>query len=405
MAQIAESTQQLLTYQCILDPTLAKENAKWMSDCLKEIDTKQSHTPADLKRVMCESLDRKKVDFSSASIPLSVGCDSRFIYACAREFVEADKIDAVTFGQPGNYEYEFSRFLYKKTIPQHRRLDFSGYHWDSSRIVELLKKNGSAVVWHWPPCIAELNGPILHGFLGDPLAASRVPNEASQSVDSALKHFHRKSCTSLSVSLEIGQSLKGVEPCFDGIFDSLNSGDLDLIVDYSLRQDQRIRPKFVENSVGAVYPFLDADVIKLMWSVDPRLKRDEQWYMTSLVELFPDLFWDLRFARISSKSRYKRYISVAKVWGRIRSVFGFPRSVTSMYNWGQEILSNPNLYFMVKEQLSDLSGRQLSHPFDLPEMLKHLHDKAAKYIISHHQHYQFAAYLELNAKAGFITDQ
>lgn len=139
---------QLITYQCVWDVDRAAASARWMSSVLDDLEIIDNPRPKDLKTLMLESIQKKCANVSEFSVPLSVGCDSRFIYGCLREFVESDKILPVTFGQPGNYEYEFSRYLFKKVIPNHLRKDFSQYTWSAERIVDLIKQNGAAAAWH-----------------------------------------------------------------------------------------------------------------------------------------------------------------------------------------------------------------------------------------------------------------
>lgn len=255
----------------------------------------------------------------------------------------------------------------------------------------------------WPPCIAELDGRVLHGYMGDSLAASRLPSELSSSISSALRHLHKKGHTTLSSDLGLGESMG--EMLSDALEKSLTKSketNLDLIVDYSLRQDQRIRPRYLENGGDENFPFLDRELIRFMWSIPHSKKANEAWYMSSLKELFPDLYWDLRIFQVGNKTQYQTWLNVPKAWGRIRSIWGAPKSVTTMYNWGHEIVKNPSLLSLVSEQLHDLMSRELDLALDVSKLIEMLGSRNEQFIRSNHRHYHLATYIELNMKAGTL---
>lgn len=400
MHEVCGKVSEFVTYQSVWDVNDIQADTRWLLDRLSKAKKPEQHTFSALKERMCGSIDRICSGLSEITIPLSVGLDSRFIYGCARECFETTKIRAVTFGQPGNYEYDFSQHLFRKSVKNHERIDFSNYNWDTATVVGLLSANRNPVVWHWPPSMAECGANVLHGFMGDPLAGSRLPKTPSSNIEKAVAHFHKKSHSDLSQKLSFGCDLDRLNSLFDIGEVNTSRSDLDLVVDYSLRQQHRIRPWFVENSVGAFYPFLDNDIIEFMWTIDPSLRADEQWYIRSLSNQFPDLYWEFNLLGLKKKSQYARLVSG---WQRLsKLVIPGRKASRLMYDWSRELMCNASLRKMVCIALEGLSNRAITHPFDTSKLLHKLNSLDEVYIKAHSQHYQTVTFLELNIKAGLL---
>lgn len=364
----------------------------------------QSVPLGHIRRAVSEHIETelRKRSTTYVAVPLSVGLDSRFILGCLRDVIGARNIHVFTAGQPGNYEFEFSKFLYKNVIPNHLSIDLTNWHWDADSVLADISAYPNAIVFNWPNFFKALGLPVMmHGYMGDTLAGAHLPRRPSQGRRDARAFFFSKFKTNIARRYNFDN------PLTTSRMNALYLNDLpDKIVDTSFdiafRQVQRIRPHHLQQN-GMFCPFENKDVMKIFLNLPLEDRLGERRYIKECCSEFPDLFKEFRFFRIKRKSQYDTIRkTVLKVNNKIFTKFGAQKFTSILYDWASEIKRNNELRSLLLSQLSELRERQIPLPWNLSKLKNKLYSKDDTFINTFWQEYQFSLFLELNIKAKRI---
>lgn len=156
----------------------------WLSECINPETAGRkysSHEAAERFDILFDSL----VDHSASGrhiLPLSGGWDSRAILGALLERVDADRIVTVTFGVPGQLDYDLGEMVADSVGVEHRAIDLRSI----TLTWEAVRKSVVKSPWTYVPdglfnsiCRNQVSGSsdtLWSGFLGDPLAGSHLSN-------------------------------------------------------------------------------------------------------------------------------------------------------------------------------------------------------------------------------------
>ncbi len=168
----------------------------WLSDCITPETVGKDYSPqeaADRFDTLFDALV-KLAPSRRHIIPLSGGWDSRGILGALLERIDSDRITTVTFGVPGQLDYDLGKMVAESAGVQHHAFDLRSvdFTWDAIR--------ESVVADPWtcvPDCffcslIRNLlscgSDTIWSGFLGDALTAPQ-PSDSSTPDEERDKNF------------------------------------------------------------------------------------------------------------------------------------------------------------------------------------------------------------------------
>jgi hypothetical protein len=230
-------------------------------------------------------------------LPLSGGLDSRAILAGLLENTDSRKIQAVTFGTPGTWDFEIGQQVARAAGVSCEPMDLTAENW-KWRTEELVSTavQIEAPVWvfdaHVNRAIAKRFGEeavYWSGFMGDPLAGSHLYNEDSTTWEQAKSRFLVKNLYSTSTILTPPDFKPGnylpSQP-----FSELGLLSYDEQLDFGIRQDCLIRHIVMPSGYNYRMPFLHPEWVGFILSV-PRCYRKNKWlYKEILKAAYPKLF-------------------------------------------------------------------------------------------------------------------
>lgn len=165
--------------------TIDKNGSAFIEECLQQRPEHLSYTPEDAARLLDMVIDELVEQVGSGGsyiVPISAGLDSRLILGALRQRLDACQITTVSFGTPGQIDYDIGR-----SIAGHLGL---AHHALNLRSVEITWEGLLASVreapWTNVPdayynrlCIKKtgINGAaVVRGFLGDALTGRQLLN-------------------------------------------------------------------------------------------------------------------------------------------------------------------------------------------------------------------------------------
>jgi len=171
----------------------------WLSDCIIPETVGKDYSPqeaADRFDILFDTLV-KQAPSERHIIPLSGGWDSRGILGALLERVDSDRITTVTFGVPGQLDYDLGKMVADSVGVEHHAFDLRSinFTWDAVResvvacpwthvpdsffhsLIRNQFSNGSDIIWS--------------GYLGDALTGSQ-PSDTSTSDEERDKNFTLK---------------------------------------------------------------------------------------------------------------------------------------------------------------------------------------------------------------------
>lgn len=225
----------------------------------------------------------KKNKTSDIIVPLSGGFDSRLILACLLEFFESKKIKTYTFGTPKTYDYEIGNLIAEKLKTEHTRIDLNSLSMTMDNILYNNKViNNQCLLFYSTPFhhIDKIYGEkTLHfsGFMGDPLAGSKLKN--CPTIESAIDLFiNDNTITNLSPS--INKEFIKIEKTNLSNYEN---------IDFHNRQSKYIKPHVAPNN-RYYCPFLSQDFINLMFGLESKYRNNCTMYRELCFNTYPNLF-------------------------------------------------------------------------------------------------------------------
>jgi hypothetical protein len=208
----------------------------WLDECITPGNKGDAYSPVEAAKVFDRVFDQvlKKNTHGKHLIPLSGGFDSRAILGALLERLDSSQIETVTFGAPGQLDYEIGQKVAKSAGVKCHALDLRTVELTWERIVASVKKAS----WTYVPDhffnhytlkqISSENDMIFSGFMGDPLTGGHfskatakaqvitefvnrqrrvksihlIPN--SYNPENAIQDMPHNSCIPYSVLLDLG---------------------------------------------------------------------------------------------------------------------------------------------------------------------------------------------------------
>lgn len=281
-----------------------KEYPAWLEDIVK--NDNHEYTIQGAIKIFDETFDKLVEMFSDKKyiVPLSGGWDSRAILGALLDRVDNTNIETVSFGQPGQLDYDIGIQVAKWAGVKSHGINLSEIDFNWNSILQSVKQSPWTYVPDaWFNHIARIkfsqnNDVIWTGFLGDSVSGSHL-NE-SITIDSQ-DHFLTKNLRTKEYYLP-NHDFEPIRSLLNPVVLKMAADDF---LDFSIRQSYGIAPitlavqsfKSFEdyisqetNEAVVIAPFAEKDYMNY-WLYAPReLRLNQKLYLKMLHSKFPELF-------------------------------------------------------------------------------------------------------------------
>jgi hypothetical protein len=183
------------------------EMPTWLGECITLENKGNEYTLEESAKLFDQVFDELLDKHSRGKhiIPLSGGFDSRAILGALLERLDASQIETVTFGVPGQLDYDIGLKVAKWAGVKSYALDLRSVEFTWDKLIDSVEEspwtyvpdgyfNSLARNVSWQP-----NNKVWSGFLGDPLTGSHL--SASRDESEAMGEFVQKQCMSKEIKL------------------------------------------------------------------------------------------------------------------------------------------------------------------------------------------------------------
>lgn len=246
-------------------------------------------------------------------LPLSGGLDSRAILGGLLESLESRRIQAVTFGSPGTWDFEIGQQVARAAGVRCATIDLSsdGWAWDTAELVRTaqhIERPIGVFDAYVNRQVAERFGVgnvYWSGFMGDPLSGSHLPRRDSTTWDQAQRRFAEHNRFARSITL----TPPGFEPehCLPASPIGTGPGSesegtphgsttngrglsYDEQLDFAIRQQSLTRHIVLPQGYDYRTPFLHPGWADFIVSVPRRCRQGQYLYKEILKTAYPQLF-------------------------------------------------------------------------------------------------------------------
>ncbi len=313
-------------------------------------------------------------------VPISGGLDSRAVLAGLLEHTEAKNIHTYTFGTPNTLDYDIGSYIAKKLGTNHTSFDLTNYNFNQNELENISTRvDFQTILFHHAPVFKVDNlfkgCQTWNGFMGDPLAGSKLSNHSSSTLDEAKKLFIEKNI--YVKSMQLSQNID-----FSDLIDSDLIGKdkltLDEQVDFQNRQIKYISPHVLMKGYEYKLPFLHQPYVDFMLSVDNKYRTDQNLYEKILLKSFPKEF------SYKTKGNFglplgasKNSIFMKRVQDKILRTVGLSKGVGINYlDFNDKIRTKKDLRDVISMNILDLKKRDIMDWIDIENILNnHLLNK------------------------------
>lgn len=345
-------------------------------------------------------------------LPLSGGLDSRAILGGLLENVESSRIQAVTFGTPGTWDYEIGRQIARDVGVRCDSLDLTAedWQWNTAELVRTARQM-ERPVWVFDAYVnrqipERFGGDYVYwsGFMGDPLAGSHLLKEDSATWKQAKARFVDRN--------QFASSSKLTPPGFEPVtcLPATPFIDPDLLcydeqLDFAIRQQCWIRHIVLPKGYEYRAPFLDPEWSDFILSVPRRCREQQILYREILKTAYSRLLSMPAKANAGLPLNAARWRKAVQA-GRLR-IHAAARRFIPWVDWGVlprinyidfnvGLRRRDDLKHVVHENLQDLKKRHIVDWIDIDEIWQrhqHKRDDAADALL-------LLASLEIQLKAS-----
>ncbi len=274
----------------------------WLSDCITPDVTGKDYSPQEAASRFDTLFDALVGQISPGHhiIPLSGGWDSRAILGALLERVDLDQIVTVTFGVPGQLDYDLGKMVANSVGVEHHAFDLRtvDFSWD------VIRESVAASPWTFVPDnhfnsltrnrFSNSSDTIWSGFLGNPLAGPLVDDQAATFSN---KQHRGKTHPLCSPNFSYINSLPLPEETTPIAYD--------IALDLGIRQAHAIAPivlpirkwerwgAFIgkeKNGAQVIAPFADSAWAGYWLSGPREVRKGRKIYLEMLNLKFPELF-------------------------------------------------------------------------------------------------------------------
>ncbi len=328
------------------------------------------------KESICSNFDTNQKHL----VPISGGLDSRAILAGLLEHTEAKNIYTYTFGTPNTLDYDVGSYVAKKLGTNHTSFDLTQYIYNQEELEDISKRvDFQTILFHHAP-VWEVDKKFADcqnwcGFMGDPLAGSKLTNEPSTSLELAKKQFIKKNTYVRSMDLTNGIDFEGLVEC--DLIDEF-SLTLDEQLDFQNRQTKYIAPHVLMRGYEYKTPFLNQSWIDFMLSIPNSFRRDKSLYRKILLNSFPKEFsyktktnFGLPLGASKNAIFAKRVVDKLLRMTKLSSGKGI-----NYLDFNEKIRTKKDLKDVIRTNVMDLKQRNIIEWIDIEEILNnHLTNK------------------------------
>lgn len=271
-------------------------------------------------------------------------------------------------------------YVAKKLGTNHTSFDLTQYIFNQNELEDISKRvNFQTILFHHAP-VWEVDKKFQGcqnwcGFMGDPLAGSKLSNEPSLSLDVAKKQFIKKNSYVSSIDLTNGVNFE--ELIEASLIDS-SLLTLEEQLDFQNRQVKYIAPHVLMQGYEYKTPFLHQPWIDFMLSVPISLRLNESLYRKILLHTFPKEFsykTKTNFGLPLSAS--KNAIFVKRVVDKLLRMTKLSSGKGINYlDFNEKIRTKKDLKDVISTNVMDLKSRNIIEWIDIEEILNnHLSNK------------------------------
>lgn len=313
-------------------------------------------------------------------VPISGGLDSRAILAGILEHTEARNIYTYTFGTPHTLDYDVGNYVAKKLGTNHTSFDLTQYTFSQKELEDISKRvDFQTILFHHAPAW-EVDKKFegcqnWSGFMGDPLAGSKLSNEPSLLLEVAKKQFIKKNSYVFSIDLTNGVDFEELVEA-DLIDESLLT--LDEQLDFQNRQTKYIAPHVLMQGHEYKIPFLYQPWVDFMLSVPNSFRNDQLLYKKILLHSFSKEFsyktktnFGLPLSASKNAIFAKRVVDKLLRMTKLSSGKGI-----NYLDFNEKIRTKKDLKDVIGTNVIDLKARDIIEWIDIKEILNnHLANK------------------------------
>lgn len=302
-------------------------------------------------------------------VPISGGLDSRCILAALLEHTEARNIETYTFGSPQSLDFDIGNLIAKKVGTKHKSFDLSSYKYTEKSLQEAATQTGFQTVlfYHAPVDLVHSsfnNCYSWSGFMGDPIAGSKLLTAPSKNILQAKRTYLTKNIFSeYAFVMPDEKALNYVH--YDGGF-PLETLTFDEQLDFENRQFKYIEPHVLMGDYKHQLPFLDKSFCQFMLSVDNKYRIEQFLYESILISAFPKLF------RLPTKNKHGLSLSASKSAVKVRRFYNKLLSFrasnnlnTNYIDFSGKIRNDDHFQKIVRDNIMQLDDKKVFNNSDV----------------------------------------
>ncbi len=313
-------------------------------------------------------------------VPISGGLDSRAILAGLLEHTEANNIYTYTFGSPKTLDYEIGNYIAKVLGTNHTSFSLTDYNYKQDELNDISSRvDYQTMLFHHAP-VFEVDRQFQDcanwsGFMGDPIAGSKLLRNPSQTLTDAKKAFIKKNTYVRSVNLSSNDDFDDLIVC-----DAINNDKLtiDEQLDFQNRQLKYIAPHVLMKGFNYKLPFLYQPWVDFMLSIPNEFRTEQRLYKQVLSHTFPKEFgYKTKTNSGHSLNTPKWIVLLSKINNKILSTLKLKQNININYlDFNKEIRKNFSLQNIIKSNISDLKDKKIIDWIDVDKILNnHLSNK------------------------------
>ena len=280
-------------FEGILDKLWLHLDTRWLVDGESALVEKGTAVLYNALRQAVEAVGKDKLHI----LPLSGGLDSRAILGGLLENVDRTKIQAVTFGTPGTWDYEIGQQVAQAVGVRCEAIDLTAADWrwdiDGLRETAVQTKTPTwlfdAYVNRHIPQYFGTEAVYWSGFMGDPLAGSHLLPTDSVSWERARFQFIKRNQFARSMRLSPPDfAAENTLPDKPLLPADLLSYDEQL--DFAIRQRCLISHIVLPQGYDYQTPFLHPEWVEFILNVPRQCRTELKLYKRILQAAYPTLF-------------------------------------------------------------------------------------------------------------------
>ena len=328
-----------------------------------------------------EAIANNFIKNRSHLVPVSGGLDSRAILAGLLEHTEAKNIYTYTFGSPNTLDYDIGNHIAKALGTKHTRFDLTQHKFDQDELEAISKRvDFQTMLFHHAPVwkVDEIfNGcQTWNGFMGDPIAGSKLVQNPSNTLEEAKKEFIKKNVFVRSIDLATNEKFEKLIECKCISSENLT---LDEQLDFTNRQTKYIAPHVLMDGYNYQTPFLNQSWVNFMLGVDNKYRINQNLYKKILLHTFPVEFsykTKTNFGLPLGASKFRFFIK--RVQEKMLKNPGLSINTNINYlDFNEKIRTKNDLREIVVTNILDLKKRNLIDWINIENILNtHLSEKA-----------------------------